>query len=112
MNAKVTNNFERINSREYSFEISQSNTISKYAGMSGSPIIYKDNCIGVLRIQQGNNTLYVISIKDLLNDPTLINILQKNQIVVNIQEGIDYQPPKHPKSPFKYILTNADESLS
>lgn len=105
MNAKVTNNFERINSREYSFEISQSNTISKYAGMSGSPIIYNDNCIGVLRIQQGNNTLYAISIKDLLSDTVLINILQKNQIVVNIQEGIDYQPPKHPKSPFKYCLS-------
>ena len=105
MNAKVTNNFERISSREYSFEISQSNTIGKYAGMSGSPIIYNDHCIGILRIQQGNNTLYAISIKDLLNDPTLINILQKYQIVVNIQEGIDYQPPKHPKSPFKYCLS-------
>lgn len=104
MNAKVTNNFERISSREYSFEISQSNTIGKYAGMSGSPIIYNDHCIGILRIQQGNNTLYAISIKDLLRDCLFNNIIQENNITIDIQEGIEYQPPKHPVSPFKYCI--------
>lgn len=80
--------------------------------MSGSPIIYNDSCIGILRIQQGNNTLYAISIKDLLRDSSLINILQENQITVNTQEGIEYQPPAHPKSPFKYCLSYHDEHPS
>lgn len=104
INVKVTNDYERADSREYSFEISQSNTISRYGGMSGAPIIYNESCIGILRIQQGNNTLYATSIKDLLKHPSLIDIFRKNQIVVSIQEGIDYKPPKHPKSPFKYCL--------
>ncbi|SJN43670.1 Hachiman antiphage defense system protein HamA [Psychrobacter sp. JB385] len=104
MNAKITNNYENVDNREYSFEISQSNTVSKYGGMSGSPIIYNNSCIGILRIQQGNNTLYTTSIKDLLNDPLLLNIFQEHQIDVSIQEGIDYQPPEHPKSPFKYCI--------
>ena len=112
MNAKITNNYENVDNREYSFEISQSNTVSKYGGMSGSPIIYNNSCIGILRIQQGNNTLYTISIKDLLNDPLLLNIFQENQIDVSIQEGIDYQPPEHPKSPFKYCLNGDAEHPS
>lgn len=104
IDVKITNNYENVNNRQYSFEISQSSTIGQYKGMSGAPIIYNNSCIGVLRIQQGNNTLYATSIKDLLKDPSLNDIFQKNQIVVSVQEGIDYQPPEHPKSPFKYCL--------
>ena len=47
---KVTNSFEHMSSREYSFEISQSDTVSKYSGMSGSPVLHDHYCIGILLV--------------------------------------------------------------
>ncbi len=72
----VTNTFEHMTSREYSFEISQSATVSKYSGMSGSPVMYNNHCIGILLVQQGSNTLYVVSTKDFLNDGSIHEIFK------------------------------------
>ncbi|QNU42674.1 trypsin-like peptidase domain-containing protein [Mixta calida] len=74
---KVTNTFSHMSSREYSFEVSQSNTVTKYSGMSGSPIMHEKYCIGILLVQQGGNTLYALSVKDFLIDTVLQDIMNK-----------------------------------
>ncbi|MCH4244532.1 Hachiman antiphage defense system protein HamA [Acinetobacter gerneri] len=105
---KVTNNFDNIKECDYSFEVSQSSTITNYAGMSGAPVIYNKNCIGILVVQQGKNTLYAVSIKDILDDKELRAKI--NDIGINIinQEGFDYKPPELFKSPFKYCINCYD----
>ncbi|HBJ3897587.1 SAVED domain-containing protein [Acinetobacter baumannii] len=100
----ITNNFDHMISKEYSFEVSQSITISNYKGMSGAPILYEGTCIGVLVVQQGNNTLYAISVKDLIKNDHIKNIITENNINIKIQEGINYKSPEHPISPFKYCI--------
>lgn len=106
---KVTNSFEHMSSREYSFEISQSDTVSKYSGMSGSPVLHDHYCIGILLVQQGTNTLYALSTKDFLNDSSIREIVEANGVNVVVQEGIGYKAPSCPSSPFKYdICCNAD----
>lgn len=101
---KVTNTFEHMTSREYSFEVSQSNTVSVYGGMSGSPLLCDGLCIGILLVQQGGNTLYAVSLKDILCDSIAHNIITTENPNIRIQDGINYQPPNHPPSPFKYCL--------
>lgn len=101
---KVTNIFTHMVSREYSFEVAQSNTVSSYSGMSGSPVMHKGLCIGVLLVQQGSNTLYSISIKDILEDISILEIINSENITVKVQEGISYEAPDHPTSPFKYCI--------
>ncbi|NOH44471.1 DUF1837 domain-containing protein [Vibrio cyclitrophicus] len=100
----VTNTFEHMTSREYSFEISQSATVSKYSGMSGSPVMYNNHCIGILLVQQGSNTLYVVSTKDFLNDGSIHEIFKDNHVNLVVQEGIAYKAPECPSSPFNYDL--------
>lgn len=101
---KISNNLENVTTSDYSFEVTQSTTVTNYSGMSGSPVIYNDHCIGVLVFQQGKNTLYGVSIKDVLKDINIKNIINENSIDYKIQNGIDYNPPKHPLSPFKYCI--------
>lgn len=101
---KITNNFDHIVTREYSFEVSQSHTVSTYLGMSGSPIIYNGSCVGVLVVQQGRNTLYAVSTKDILNDKDINDRIIKNNINIKVQDGVDYNSPAHPTSPFKYCI--------
>ncbi len=101
---KVTNTFTHMAIREFSFELSQSNTVSRYSGMSGSPIIYGSRCIGILLIQQGGNTLYALSVKDFLNDIGVKTVFEKNSIAYFVQDGIEYRTPDYPKSPFKYCI--------
>lgn len=101
---KVTNTFEHMTSREYSFEVSQSNTVSVYGGMSGSPILCEGRCIGVLLVQQGGNTLYAVSLKDILSDPIAHTIITGENPNIRVQDGINYQSPSHPPSPFKYCI--------
>lgn len=101
---RVTNSFENMASREYSFEVSQSDTISAYRGMSGSPLLYNGSCIGVLLVQQGTNTLYAVSLKDILSDNIAHEIITKSITNIKIQDGINYEPPNHPPSPFKYCI--------
>lgn len=109
INVKVTNNFEHIASREYSFEVSQSDSVSKYSGMSGSPVMHNEFCIGMLLVQQSNNTLYAVSIKDCLQDNSFQELIIKHEVFIKVQEGIDYKPPNFPTSPFKYCINcNAD----
>lgn len=106
---KVTNNFENNNNRKYSFEVSQSNTVSVYKGMSGSPVLYNKQCIGIILVQQGANTLYAISIKDIIRDESILNDLNSGGVNINLLEGFDYKPPQYPKSPFNYCI-NCNES--
>lgn len=101
---KVTNTFEHMTSNEYSFEVSQSDSVSNYSGMSGSPVMYDDHCLGILLVQQGYNTLYAVSAKDFLDDPSLKQIIDNNSVNIKIQDGIGYKAPDHPKSPFKYCI--------
>lgn len=106
---KVTNSFEHMRSRQYSFEILQSDTVSKYSGMSGSPVLHDHYCIGILLVQQGTNTLYVLSTKDFLNDSFIRKIVEAKSVNVMVQEGISYKAPFCPSSPFNYdICCNAD----
>ncbi|KOO57499.1 hypothetical protein WH43_15820 [Rheinheimera sp. KL1] len=106
---KVTNSFEHMTSRQYSFEISQSDTVSKYSGMSGSPVLYKHYCIGILLVQQSTNTLYALSTKDLLSDISIREKIEAYGANIIVQEGIDYKAPPCPLSPFKYdIYCNAE----
>ncbi|WP_067215603.1 Hachiman antiphage defense system protein HamA [Marinomonas gallaica] len=106
---KVTNSFEHMTSREYSFEISQSDTVSKYSGMSGSPVLYDHYCIGILLVQQGTNTLYALSTKDFLNDSSIREIVDASDVNVVAQEGIGYKAPPCPASPFNYDICCNDE---
>ncbi|MFA3115329.1 MULTISPECIES: HamA C-terminal domain-containing protein [Acinetobacter calcoaceticus/baumannii complex] len=105
----ITNTFEHMSSKEYSFEISQSPTITNYKGMSGAPILHKGICIGILVVQQGTNTLYAISIKDLISNSDIYEIITSRSIEIKIQEGINYKAPAHPISPFQYCINcNSD----
>ncbi|NNG81331.1 Hachiman antiphage defense system protein HamA [Acinetobacter sp. ANC 5378] len=101
---KITNSFENIKTSPYSFEISQSNTITNYEGMSGAPVLYDKKCIGILIVQQGQNTLYAISIKDILDNKNISSKLEELGVEIINQEGFDYKPPKYPKSPFNYCI--------
>lgn len=102
---EVTNTFANVVSKDWSFEVSQSSTVSKYKGMSGSPIMDDGGrCIGLMLVQQGSNTLYAVSIDDLLKDPSINEIIEADCIQVITQEGIDYDAPTHPDSPFKYCI--------
>ncbi|MDC9589532.1 SAVED domain-containing protein [Xenorhabdus sp. XENO-10] len=101
---KVTNTFEHMTSREYSFEVSQSDTVSKYSGMSGSPVIHDGRCLGILLVQQGGNTLYAVSAKDFLGDASLKKIVYNHGVEITVQEGIGYKAPDFPASPFKYCI--------
>lgn len=101
---EVTNTFAHLISKDWSFEVSQSNTISQYKGMSGSPVMYDGRCIGILLVQQGNNTLYTVSTDDLLNDQSIHKYIDDAGIQVISQHGIKYKAPQHPKSPFSYCI--------
>lgn len=106
---KVTNNFENTENREYSFEVSQDTTVSAYKGMSGAPIIYNKKCIGVMIVQQAQNTLYAMSIKDIIADEKFLNTLTESGVVIDEIEGFNYQPPPYPRvSPFKYCINCND----
>lgn len=110
INVRITNTFDHMRSNEYSFEVSQTPNVSRYQGMSGSPIFYQDSCIGLLLAQQGSNTLYAISIKDMLIDESVRNIFDENEVQVSIQQGIEYEPPICPPSPFTYRI-NCNKGL-
>ncbi|HIF9213463.1 TPA: Hachiman antiphage defense system protein HamA [Photobacterium damselae] len=106
---KVTSTFEHIVTREYSFEVSQSDTVSKYSGMSGSPVMHNDRCIGILLVQQSSNTLYAVSVKDFLRDASLKEVIEAHGVDIEVQEGIGYKAPDYPTSPFTYCINcNAD----
>lgn len=100
----ITNTFEHMGYRDYSFEISQSHTITNYMGMSGGPILHNGLCIGVLVVQQGTNTLYAISVKDILLNNDVQTLFTEKNIKSHIQDGINYKPPEHPESPFRYCI--------
>jgi len=104
ISVKVSNVFEHILSRQYSFEVSQSNYVSMYKGMSGSPVLRDGLCIGLLLVQQGCNTLYVVSVKDILADSAVLGIMNAANLDIKIQEGIHYKAPDHPPSPFTYCI--------
>ncbi|WP_394146881.1 Hachiman antiphage defense system protein HamA [Shewanella atlantica] len=104
LKVKVTNNFEHITTREYSFEVSQSDTVSKYSGMSGSPVMHNERCIGILLVQQSSNTLYAVSVKDCLRDASLKKVIEASGVGIAVQEGISYKAPDYPTSPFKYCI--------
>ncbi|MFA0145337.1 Hachiman antiphage defense system protein HamA [Vibrio lentus] len=104
INVEVTNTFAHMASKEFSFEVSQSNTVSQYRGMSGSPVMYDGKCIGILLVQQGDNTLYSVSTDDFLKDESINEIVESAGIKVVAQEGINYKAPPHPDSPFDYCI--------
>lgn len=104
ISVKVSNVFEHTISRQYSFEVSQSDYVSIYKGMSGSPVLRDGLCVGILLVQQGSNTLYAVSIKDILDDSSALRIITAENLPVRIQEGINYEAPKHPRSPFTYCI--------
>jgi hypothetical protein len=100
----VTNTLDNVKTREFSFEVTQSDTVTCYDGMSGSPLLYNGKVVGILVVQQGCNTLYAISIKDVCDDPILKDILSINSMI-NEEGYLNYQPPSHPSSPFKYRIS-------
>jgi Cap4 SAVED domain/Trypsin-like peptidase domain len=104
ISVKVSNVFEHITSRQYSFEVSQSDYVSVYKGMSGSPVLHDGLCVGLLLVQQGSNTLYAVSVKDILADSAALEITHALNLDVRIQEGIHYTAPDHPASPFTYCI--------
>jgi hypothetical protein len=104
INVEVTNTFTHMTSKEFSFEVSQSSTVSQYKGMSGSPVLYGGRCLGILLVQQGSNTLYSVSTVDFLNDESIKEIIESDRILVKSQEGLEYKSPSHPKSPFSYCI--------
>lgn len=104
ISVKVSNVFEHIISRQYSFEVSQSNYVSMYKGMSGSPVLRDGLCVGLLLVQQGSNTLYAVSVKDILADSAALGIINAANLDIRIQEGIHYKAPDHPPSPFTYCI--------
>ncbi|OEF87619.1 Hachiman antiphage defense system protein HamA, partial [Vibrio splendidus] len=108
INVEVTNTFAHMTSKEWSFEVSQSNTVSQYKGMSGSPVLFEGKCIGILLVQQGENTLYSVSTDDFLKDQAIYEIVEAASIQIIAQEGIDYKAPSHPTSPFKYCIHCTD----
>ncbi|HDF8080836.1 DUF1837 domain-containing protein [Vibrio parahaemolyticus] len=101
---EVTNTFAHMASKDWSFEVSQSNTVSQYKGMSGSPVMYDGKCIGILLVQQGNNTLYAVSTDDFLKDASINEAIKSADVKVIAQVGIDYKAPSHPDSPFEYCI--------
>ena len=104
INVEVTNTFAHMTSKEFSFEVSQSSTVSQYKGMSGSPVLYGGRCIGILLVQQSSNTLYAVSAVDFLNDESIKKAIESDSIAVKLQEGLDYKSPTYPKSPFSYCI--------
>lgn len=112
ISVEVTNTFAHMVSKEWSFEVSQSNTISQYKGMSGSPVMDNGRCIGILLVQQGGNTLYSVSTEDFLKDAFIHEIVETDCIPVIAQEGIEYEPPSHPISPFKYCIRCTSDAPS
>ncbi|OBU47322.1 hypothetical protein AYY26_11820 [Photobacterium phosphoreum] len=104
INVEITNTFSHMTSKQWSFEVSQSNTVSQYKGMSGAPVMYDGRCIGILQVQQGENTLYSLSTDDLLKDQLVIEIFESACIQIIDQEGIEYKAPLHPASPFNYCI--------
>ncbi|MHA3062035.1 Hachiman antiphage defense system protein HamA [Acinetobacter sp. ANC 4636] len=101
---KITNNYDNIKTSSYSFEVSQSNTITNYEGMSGAPVLYDKKCIGILIVQQGKNTLYATSIKDIFKNEIIGSKIKSCGANIINQEGFDYKPPEYPKSPFNYCI--------
>ncbi len=112
IDVQVTNTFFHMASREFSFEVSQSSTVSQYHGMSGSPVLYNGRCIGILLVQQGNNTLYSASTSDFLNDESIKEIIESSEVRIVAQEGLDYKAPTHPKSPFSYCIHCTNDTPS
>lgn len=104
ISVKVSNVFEHIISRQYSFEVSQSDYVSAYKGMSGSPVLRDGLAIGLLLVQQGSNTLYAVSIKDILSNSAAFELINSLNLDIKIQEGINYKAPDHPQSPFTYCI--------
>lgn len=104
INVEVTNTFTHMDSKEFSFEVSQSSTVSQYKGMSGSPVLYDGRCIGILLVQQGANTLYSVSTDDFLKDKSIKEIVESGGVEIIAQEGISYNAPPHPDSPFNYCI--------
>ncbi|EMC9754146.1 DUF1837 domain-containing protein [Enterobacter cloacae] len=97
-----------INTAKHSYEISQTPTVSKYKGMSGSPVLYKGYVIGILIVQQGSNTLHVLSMSDIYNSLGAgYNFLK---IKASLREEIEYMPPIHPDTPFE-IFIDCDKSI-
>lgn len=102
MSLKITNVYGGVYTHNYSFELTQSQTVKNYAGMSGSPITYDGYAVGVLVVQQGSTTLKAISIPDILK---LIGTGYPSLCVeYSSQEEIDYIVPAHPPSPFETCL--------
>lgn len=104
ISVKVSNVFEHMTSREYSFEVSQSDYVSMYEGMSGSPVLRDGLCVGLLLVQQGSNTLYAVSVKDILANSAVLGIFNAANLDIRTQEGINYKAPDHPQSPFTYCI--------
>ncbi len=104
ISVKVSNVFEQMKTRQYSFEVSQSDYVSMYVGMSGSPVLRDGLCVGLLLVQQGANTLYALSVKDILADPVVLGIFNNANLDIRIQQGINYKAPDHPQSPFTYCI--------
>jgi hypothetical protein len=105
---KVTNTFNHMASREYSFEVSQSSIVTAYKGMSGSPVMYNGQCIGILLVQQGANTLYSISMQDILKDLSLRKLIFDANVNINDQEDFASKATAHPLLPNSTLFTSPE----
>lgn len=91
-----------ITTAKHSFEIAQVPTVSKYKGMSGSPVLFNGYVIGMLIVQQGSNTLHVLSISEIYNN--LGVNYQHLTLKASLREEIEYTPPVHPDTPFEICI--------
>lgn len=91
----INADFSSTNTTNFCFSVEQCSTVTKYKGMSGSPIMYNGYIIGMLIVQQGSSVLYALSSLKIFENLDITNNLDVYQ-----KEEIDYDIPKHPLSPF------------
>lgn len=91
-----------ITTTKHSFEIAQAPTVSKYRGMSGSPVLFNGYVVGMLIVQQGSTTLHVLSISEIYNN--LGVVFNNLRLKASVREEIEYMPPPHPDTPFKICV--------
>ncbi|MEZ8339469.1 Hachiman antiphage defense system protein HamA [Vibrio cyclitrophicus] len=102
----ITNDYHEIEHLKYSFEINQDKSISNYDGMSGTPVIIDGFVVGIAVYQQESNTLYCVSLLDIMKSDKFKNegvdriLLLSNETDM----GSNYFNPQY-VSPYNYPVS-------
>lgn len=100
--SRICSVIENIKTAKHSYEIAQVPTVSKYKGMSGSPVLFNGYVVGMLIVQQGNSTLHVLSISEIYNN--IGEGVKDLNLNTSLREEIEYIPPEHPDTPFEIYI--------